>query len=95
MRIRGRKASPGLALAIAIPLIPCLAYLTSSQPPALRCATASCLAVPSRPGPASSSPPARGTAAQPGTQLAQPGACTGPGRTAEPDAQDRQSAQVP
>jgi hypothetical protein len=95
MRIRGRKASPGLALAIAIPLIPCFAYLASSQPPALRCATASCPAVSSRTGLARSSPAAGGTAPQQGTQAAQPGACTGPARTAEPGAQDRLSARVP
>jgi hypothetical protein len=36
----------GVALAIAIPLIPGLAFLTSPQPPAPGCATARCSAVP-------------------------------------------------
>jgi hypothetical protein len=36
MRIRGKQASVSVALAIAIPLIPCLAYLTSSAPLAHR-----------------------------------------------------------
>jgi hypothetical protein len=36
MRIRGKQASLSLALAIAVPLIPCLACLTPSQPPAHR-----------------------------------------------------------
>lgn len=47
MRICGKQATPGLALAIAIPLIPCLALLTSSGVPATRCTVASCHAVPS------------------------------------------------
>ena len=50
MRILGRQASPGLALAIAVPLIPCLAYVTSSQPAAPRCASAGCRTIPSAPG---------------------------------------------
>jgi hypothetical protein len=95
MRIRGKQAPPRLALAIAIPLIPALAYLTSSQPPAPRCATASCRAVPSRPEHASSVPPASGTAPQNGTQTAQPGACAVPGPEAEPNAKAGRSSHAP
>jgi len=76
MQIGGKQASPGLALAIVIPLIPGLAYLTSSQPPAPRCATASCRAAPS--AHASSLSPAGGTASRHGTRPAQPGACSPP-----------------
>jgi hypothetical protein len=95
MRISGKRASPGLALAIAIPLIPGLAYLTSSQPPAPRCATASCRAVPPRPEHASSIPPASGETFRPGMPPAQPGACSAPGPEAEPDAQAGRPAHVP
>jgi hypothetical protein len=41
-----RRDLPGLALAIAIPLIPSLAFLTAPQPSARGCAPARCSAVP-------------------------------------------------
>jgi hypothetical protein len=36
MRKRGKRASVSVALAITVPLIPCLAYLTSGPPPVHR-----------------------------------------------------------
>jgi hypothetical protein len=41
-----RRDLPGLALAIAVPLIPVLAFLTAAQPSAPGCAPARCSAVP-------------------------------------------------
>jgi hypothetical protein len=49
MPLRGNRAPAGIALAIAVPLIPCLAYLTSGQPPASRGLPARCYTIPSSP----------------------------------------------
>jgi hypothetical protein len=43
---RVRRDLPGLALVVAIPLIPGLAILTAAQPSAPGCAPAHCTAVP-------------------------------------------------
>ena len=52
MRIRGKPALRGLALAIAVPLIPGLSCLAAGQPTAPACVPARCHAVPSRLRPA-------------------------------------------
>jgi len=51
MRIHGKRAVPGLALAMAVPLIPCLAYLAAGHvpPAAPRCSLAICGSIPARP----------------------------------------------
>jgi hypothetical protein len=50
MRIHGKQAVPGLALAMAVPLIPCLAYLAAGYAPPVApyCAPAACRAIPPR-----------------------------------------------
>lgn len=50
MRIHGKQAVPRLALAMAVPLIPCLAYLAAGHapPPVPHCAPARCQVIPPR-----------------------------------------------
>jgi len=52
MRMHGKPALPGLALAIAVPLIPGLSCLAAGQPTAPACVPARRHAVPSRLRPA-------------------------------------------